>query len=58
MASEWYDGLLIDHDPSDWPELIRLVRKRFNHFRSRNAMEDLLELRKIGTVDDYIELFE
>jgi hypothetical protein len=44
-ASEWYDGYLMDHDPPDWSELVRLVRKRFNRQVSHNGMEELLELR-------------
>jgi Retrotransposon gag protein len=48
----------MDHDPPEWLELIRLVRKHFNRSGSGNAMEDLLELRQTGTIDDYIELFE
>jgi Ty3 transposon capsid-like protein len=57
-TSEWYDGYLMDHDPPDWPELVRLVRKRFNRQGSHNGIEELVELRQNGTVDEYIELFE
>jgi hypothetical protein len=38
--------------------MVRLVRKRFSRQGSRNGMEDLLELRQNGLVDEYIEVFE
>jgi Retrotransposon gag protein len=57
-ASEWYDGFLIDHDPPEWLELVKLVRKRFNRSSTKNEMEDLLELHQTGSTEEYIELFE
>jgi Retrotransposon gag protein len=57
-ASEWYDGFLMDHDPPDWPELVRLIRKQFSRKGGRNGMEELLDLRHSGSVEEYIEMFE
>jgi Retrotransposon gag protein len=57
-ASEWYDGYLIDHDPLDWPQLVQLIRKRFNRIGTRNGIEELLDFHQSGSIEDYIEKFE
>jgi RNase H-like domain found in reverse transcriptase/Reverse transcriptase (RNA-dependent DNA polymerase)/Integrase zinc binding domain/Retroviral aspartyl protease/Ty3 transposon capsid-like protein/Integrase core domain/Chromo (CHRromatin Organisation MOdifier) domain len=57
-ASEWYDGFLIDHDPPDWPTLIRLIKKRFQRQGGKNGMDELKELHQNGSVEEYIEQFE
>jgi Ty3 transposon capsid-like protein len=57
-ASEWYDEFLVDHDPPPWPDLVRLIRKRFNRIGTKNGMEELLDLHHTGNTEDYIERFE
>jgi Retrotransposon gag protein len=57
-ASEWYNCYLIDHDPPDWVDLVRRVRKRFQLRISKNGMEELMELHQSSSVDEYIERFE
>jgi Ty3 transposon capsid-like protein len=49
---------LIDHEPPDWPTLVRLVRKRFQRTSIKNGMEELNDSHQYGSVEDYIEQFE
>jgi hypothetical protein len=46
LASEWYDGYLIDHEPPDWKELVRLVNSRFKRISSKNTLEELKDLNQ------------
>jgi Retrotransposon gag protein len=57
-ASEWYDCFLIDHDPPDWTDMVRRVRKRFQLRITKNGMKELIELHQSGNVGDYIERFD
>jgi Ty3 transposon capsid-like protein len=57
-ASGWYYGFLIDHEPPDWPTLVRLVRKCFQRTSIKNGMEELNDSHQYGSVEDYIEQFE
>jgi Retrotransposon gag protein/RNase H-like domain found in reverse transcriptase len=58
LASEWYDGFLMDHDPPDWATLVQLVQKRFVKPSARNALEDWKSLHHNSTVSEYLEQFE
>jgi Ty3 transposon capsid-like protein len=57
-ASEWYDGYLIDHEPPDWIELVKLVTNRFKRVNSRNTLEELKGLNQAGSVEEYWNQFE
>jgi Retrotransposon gag protein len=57
-ASEWYDGYLLDHDPPDWVELVRLVNSRFKKAVSRNSLDELKSLYQTGSVEGYWVAFE
>jgi hypothetical protein len=54
IASEWYDCYLLDHEPLDWPDLVRLVRMRFQLRGPKNGME----LHQTTIVSEYIERFD
>jgi hypothetical protein len=41
LASEWYDGYLVDHDPSECDELVRLVNSRFKRVLSKIPLMSL-----------------
>jgi hypothetical protein len=40
LASEWYDGYLIDHEPPDWENLVILVQRHFTKPNSKNTLEE------------------
>lgn len=56
-ASEWYDGYLVDHEPSDWTELVKLVFKRFKRSTTVGALEEL-KMNPLGAVEEYMDRFE
>jgi Ty3 transposon capsid-like protein len=58
IASEWYDGYLLDHEPPDWEQLTRLINFRFKRFNTRNTLDDLKVLNQAGTVEEYWIHFE
>jgi Retroviral aspartyl protease/Ty3 transposon capsid-like protein len=58
LASEWYDGFLIDHEPPDWEGLVRLVNARFKKITTKNTMEELKALNQTGIVEEYGIQFE
>jgi Retroviral aspartyl protease/Ty3 transposon capsid-like protein len=57
-ANDWYDGYLMDHDPPDWPTLVRLVQKRFQRGIANTGLDDLKTLTQSGTVHEYLQHFE
>jgi hypothetical protein len=40
LASDWYDGYLMDHDPPDWDLLVKLVHRRFIKPNAKSVLED------------------
>jgi Retrotransposon gag protein len=58
VASEWYDGYLLEHDPPDWSILVQLVLKRFRMPTARTALEDWKLMHQLTSVRDYFEQFE
>jgi Ty3 transposon capsid-like protein len=58
LASEWYDGYLMDHDPPDWDRLVTLVHKRFVKVNAKSALEEWKDIHQIGTVIEYYGQFD
>jgi Retrotransposon gag protein len=58
VASEWYDGYLINHEPPNLGELVRLVTSRFKKLLSKNSLDELKGLNQTGSVEIYWHQFE
>jgi Ty3 transposon capsid-like protein len=58
LANEWYDGYLLEHDPPDWVELVRLVTTRFKIVLGKNSLDELRSLHQDGSVEEYWVNFE
>jgi hypothetical protein len=57
-ANDWYYIYLMDHDPHNWPTLVRLIQKYFQLGIANTGLDDLKTLTQSGTVHNYLQQFE
>jgi hypothetical protein len=57
-ATKWYQAYKQKHTLGNWTQFYAVVEQEFGADDLRAAMNELLELKQTGTVEEYTTLFQ
>jgi hypothetical protein len=57
-AEKWLHMYKKKHGLGNWDQFMEAVQQKFGVYEYKHAVDDLLELKQSGTVEEYVDLFE
>jgi hypothetical protein len=57
-AEKWLHMHKQKHGLGSWEQFMAAVQQKFGTYEYKHAIDELLELKQIGTVEDYVTTFE
>ncbi|WVZ53952.1 hypothetical protein U9M48_004835 [Paspalum notatum var. saurae] len=56
-AAKWFQVFKVQHRVTTWKQFVDAVTEKFGIYEYRDALNDLLDLKQTGTVEDYVAAF-
>ncbi|WVZ94909.1 hypothetical protein U9M48_040738 [Paspalum notatum var. saurae] len=57
-AAQWYQVFKTQHKVNTWGKFVQAVLDKFGVYEHRHALNDLLDLKQSGIVEEYVDAFE